>query len=228
VARIEGLAAKIEEARRLQKAVEADTHRMLLGAYMRITRGARWKSMVEVSPLVRRPVQIDPSEKYYEIGIKSFGKGTFHKPPVDGASLGTKKVFRIETNDLLFNIVFAWEAAVAVAKPQDNGRVGSHRFLTCVPKDGLATSVFLRFHFLTDVGLEQLGKASPGGAGRNRTLGLKALQEIAVPLPAFDEQIWFGSLLAKVESFRHLRSESTVELDALLPSVLDKAFKGEL
>lgn len=228
VAQIDELAAKIEEARRLQKAVEADTHRMLLGTYMKITQGARWKSMAEVSPLVRRPVQIDPSEKYYEIGIKSFGKGTFHKPPVDGASLGTKKIFRIETNDLLFNIVFAWEAAVAMAKPQDNGRVGSHRFLTCVPKDGLATSIFLRFHFLTDAGLEQLGKASPGGAGRNRTLGLKALQEIAVPLPAFHEQIWFGSLLAKVESFKRLRGESTVELDALLPSILDKAFKGEL
>lgn len=228
VARIEELAAKIEEARRLRKAAEVYTHKVLLGAYKQITEGARWTRMAEIAPLVRRPVQINPSTKYYEIGIRSFGRGTFHKPPIEGASLGTKKIFHIEANDLLFNIVFAWEAAVAVAKPQDHGRVGSHRFLTCVPKDGLATPAFLCFHFLTDEGLEQLGKASPGGAGRNRTLGLTALEEIAVPLPAFHKQQWICSLMAKGEFLKRLQAETAAELDAMLPSILDKAFKGDL
>ena len=36
------------------------------------------------------------------------------------------------------------------------------------------------------------------------------------------------SLVAKVNALRELQSQSQEELDALLPSVLDRAFKGEL
>jgi hypothetical protein len=35
-------------------------------------------------------------------------------------------------------------------------------------------------------------------------------------------------LQSKVGSMRRLRQESLKELDALLPAILDKAFKGEL
>ena len=37
-----------------------------------------------------------------------------------------------------------------------------------------------------------------------------------------------GRLLAKVNVLRRLQAESQVELDALLPSMLDRAFTGEL
>ena len=145
-----------------------------------------------------------------------------------GLEVGTKKLYRIENNDLLFQIVFAWEGAVAVAKPKDSGRFGSHRFLTCVPKQGLSSSSFLCFYFLTSKGLEDLGKASPGGAGRNRTLGLKALENIQVPVPSYDKLLWFDSLKAKVDEAKNSREKAIQELDALLPSIFDKAFKDKL
>jgi type I restriction enzyme S subunit len=124
--------------------------------------------------------------------------------------------------------VFAWEGAVAVAKPEDFGRFGSHRFITCLPKKGLTTPEFLCFYFLTNEGLEKLGEASPGGAGRNRTLGLEALSKIEVPVPPIERQIWFDSLQTKVNSFKQIQAQTAAELEGLLPSILDKAFKGEL
>ncbi len=228
VARIEELAGKLEEARGLQKAIATGSYGILHSVYERITQGVDWLLMQKVAPLVRRPVQVDLVEDYPELGIRSFGKGTFHKAPVSGAALGSKRIFRIEPGDLLFNIVFAWDGAVAVARPEDQGRVGSHRFLTCVPKAEVATSSFLRFHFLTEQGLEQLGKASPGGAGRNRTLGLEALENIPVPVPPIETQKWFDSIQAQVDALKQLQAESTAEFDALLPSILEKAFKAEL
>jgi len=150
VARIEEVAAKIEEAQGLKSCVQKDIHSLLLVEYKNLTKNVKMLPMSEVAPLVRRPVQIDLSEQYPELGIRSFGKGTFHKPAIGGAELGTKKIFEIRENDLLFNIVFAWEGAVAVAQSKDDGRVGSHRFLTCVPKQNVATSTFLCFHFLTE------------------------------------------------------------------------------
>jgi type I restriction enzyme S subunit len=147
---------------------------------------------------------------------------------LSGADVGSKKLFRIEPGDLVFNNVFAWEGAVAVAKAEDFGRFGSHRFITCLPKKGLTTSEFVCFYYLTSEGLEKLGEASPGGAGRNRTLGLDSLSKIEVPVPPIDRQLWFNSLQAKVSSFKQIRAQTVAELEGLLPSILDKAFKGEL
>jgi type I restriction enzyme S subunit len=124
--------------------------------------------------------------------------------------------------------VFAWEGAVAVAKPEDKGRYGSHRFITCVPRKDVITANFLCFYFLTEEGLEKLGEASPGGAGRNKTLGLTTLSKIQVPVPTMDKQQWFESLLFEADRLKTLQAQTAAELDALLPAILDRAFKGEL
>jgi type I restriction enzyme, S subunit len=145
-----------------------------------------------------------------------------------GADVGSKRLFEIHPGDLLFSNVFAWEGAVAVAMSQDAGRYGSHRFITCSPRSGVATSPFLCFYFLTGAGLRQLGDASPGGAGRNRTLGLSALERIQVPVPTIDRQVWFDELTEKVDALAALQRATTVGMNAILPSVLSRAFKGEL
>ena len=39
---------------------------------------------------------------------------------------------------------------------------------------------------------------------------------------------YLDNLQAKVEALKRLQAETATQLDALLPSILDKAFKGEL
>lgn len=228
LSRIQKMASTLENVTVLRKENATRQRSLLLSVYTKLIQGAKWFQMDEIAPLVRRRVTIDPLKDYFELGIRSFGNGTFHKPPALGASLGNKKVFQIEPGDLLFNIVFAWEGAVAVVRPEDEGRVGSHRFLSCVPKSDSALPAFLCFHFLTERGLDDLGLASPGGAGRNRTLGVEALARLAVPVPPMERQQWFASLLAKTEESVRLREKAGKELDALMPSILSKAFCGEL
>jgi type I restriction enzyme S subunit len=228
VARIEELAAQIEEARQLRLQQQVDLQRALLGAFWTIANDAPRRPMQEVAPIMRRNAELDPNASYPELGIRSFGKGTFHKPALTGTALGSKRLYQIEPGDLLFMNVFAWEGAVAVAKPEDKGRYGSHRFITCVPRKEVITANFLCFYFLTEEGLEKLGEASPGGAGRNRTLGLTTLSKIQVPVPTMDKQQWFESLLFEVDRLKTLQAQTAAELDALLPAILDRAFKGEL
>jgi type I restriction enzyme S subunit len=184
--------------------------------------------MQKAAPLIRRAVEVDPNVSYPELGIRSFGKGTFHKPALTECELGSKRLYRIEPGDLLFMNVFAWEGAVAVARPEDKGRYGSHRFITCLPEKGVAAPRFLRFYFLTGEGLQKLREASPGGAGRNRTLGLTALGNIQVPVPTIEEQQSFDSLQKEVDHLKALQVETATALDALPPAILDRAFKGEL
>ena len=228
VAKLDKVAALAAERSKVIAAAERDAKAMLSNAFRQIIDGAPYRPMAEVAPLVRRPVEIEPDQSYPELGVRSFGRGTFHKPALDGMSVGSKKLFRIRAGDLLFNIVFAWEGAVAIAQPEDDGRVGSHRFLTCVPDSNTATADFLRFYFLTPEGLSKLGDASPGGAGRNRTLGLKKLDAIAVPVPPIDRQRWFDCLQRQVHQVATLRKSADQDMEALLPAMLHGMFNGEV
>ena len=60
----------------------------------------------------------------------------------------------------------------------------------------------------------------------------KTLAALPINLPPLDEQhrimTYLYNLQAQVDALRRLQAETQKELDALLPSILDKAFKGEL
>ncbi|WP_374543710.1 restriction endonuclease subunit S [Sphingorhabdus sp.] len=224
VARLNVAAVTVAKRGNAAMLVAAEVEATLRAAFVRIIADAPRVAMGEIAPLVRRPVVIDLDASYPELGVRSFGKGTFHKPSLPGNEVGTKKLFTVEAGDLLFNIVFAWEGAVAVATEADAGRVGSHRFLTCVPDPDKATSEFLRFWFLGEEGMLALGQASPGGAGRNRTLGIKALEASKVPVPSLDSQLWFDSLQSKARAAKAAQAEATAHLDQLLPAMLNEVF----
>jgi type I restriction enzyme, S subunit len=225
---IDAISTELSRIRALRSEQKVQMRSLLVGNFHRITHDAPRIPMREVAPLVRRPVKVEVDKSYAELGIRSFGNGTFHKPAITGLELGNKRIFKIEPGDLVFNNVFAWEGAIAVARAEDKGRVGSHRFITCVTNPEAATSRFLCFYFLTEEGLAKIQAASPGGALRNRTLGLEALADIEVPLPTMDDQRSFEAIYDQVDRLAEGHATTEPELDALLPSVLDRAFNGSL
>ena len=52
--------------------------------------------------------------------------------------------------------------------------------------------------------------------------------QIPVPMPEYGKKLWFDALYQKVDSIAKTQSESSPELAAFLPCILDKAFKDEL
>lgn len=167
----------------------------------------------EIAPVVRRPVDIRHDHKYPELGIRSFGRGCFHKPALSGVEVGTKRLFRIEPGDLVFSNVFAWEGAIAVASTTDAGRFGSHRFITCVADASRANANFLKLYLTASPeGREQVLKASPGGAGRNRTLGVEKLGKIVVPVPPLAEQ---DAIVARLDALVGKTRQVEAHLDAV-------------
>lgn len=224
VSRLDTLADKVRQVNELLNAIERDADRLLAVRFRDAIADAPLRPMAEVAPLVRREIAIDLGGTYPELGIRSFGKGTFHKPPLSGADVGTKRLFSIEPDDLLFSNVFAWEGAIAVAQPEDSGRCGSHRFITCCVNPEITSPEFLRYYFLTDAGLGKIGEASPGGAGRNRTLGLEKLMAIQVPVPSPDTQRTFDALQAKVAELKARHATIRQANEALIPATLERVF----
>ena len=226
--KLDAVAARTDHFSQHLDGIDADLSRFLSAEFAIIIRDAPRRPLGEVAPLKRRPVTVNLEAEYAELGVRSFGRGTFHKAPLSGADLAGKRVFRVCPGDLMFMIVFAWEGAVAVARPEDEGRIGSHRFLTCVPVERKATAEFLKFYFLSPEGLGRLQAASPGSAGRNRTLGLQSLFDIQVPVPPIHVQRAFDQLCAMAATISALNEAQRADFDTLRASLLDRAFRGEL
>jgi type I restriction enzyme S subunit len=93
-----------------------------------------------------------------------------------------------------------------------------------LPNLELIEPEFLYYYFKTQEGVEQLFLASPGSADRNRTLNIKKLQSILIPVPNNKLQKQFLMLLNRVEEIKNQHNNTQIELNDLLPSLLYKTF----
>ena len=133
----------------------------------------KWKikSLEDILTPSRKSFAPKKDELYQQIGIRSHTKGIFYKEKVTGATLGDKSVFWIEPDCFIVNIVFAWEHAIAKTTENEIGMIASHRFPMYKPKRGVIDLDYLLYYFKSPRGKHLLGLVSPGGAGRNKTLG---------------------------------------------------------
>jgi len=157
-----------------------------------------WECMPfsELFDRISKPISVISDCKYQEIGIRSHGKGIFHKEPILGALLGEKRVFQCIPGKLAFNIVFAWEQAVALVTESEQNMIASHRFPMYSGKKDLADEQFYLWFFKSPRGKHALSLASPGGAGRNKTLGQGELDFMYLPVPPLAEQQKIAAILS--------------------------------
>lgn len=225
---LEKVKSKSDEILNLRTEQQKDINNLLFSKYTDLIDNAEWLPMKEVAPIHRRQVEVNPEETYNEIGVRSFGRGLFENPSFKGSDLTWQKPFWMREGDLLFSNIKAWEGAVGLIPAKYDGWVGSHRYITCLPNLEIIDPEFLYYYFKTFEGVEKLSSASPGTVDRNRTLNNKLLMQIEVPVPTMELQREFVELLEKTNVIKEHHKQTEQELTELMPSLLDKAFKGEL
>nr|WP_031420043.1 restriction endonuclease subunit S [Vibrio parahaemolyticus] len=230
ISKIKRLVAKLREAHALREDVEKTADALLNSAFQALIQGCKPVFLHEIAPIQRRAVELEIDSEYPELGTRSFGKGTFHKPSVSGAECPDwQKFYWVHEGDLIFNLRKAWEGSIAHASEKDHMHIASHNsYITCTPKDDVALSSYLSFYFLSNEGLLQVKEASRGSADRNKVISIGRINEFTVRLPSYEKQVWFAELQQKVADIKQAQLSNAVELEALMPSILDKAFKGEL
>lgn len=74
----------------------------------------------------------------------------------------------------------------------------------------------------------QVAAGSKGLGDRRQRVKPERLLAHRLMLPPMSWQRQIAHMAAKLDNIKSLQAKTAAELDALLPSILDKAFKGEL
>ncbi len=171
--------------------------RQLLNGKSRINGfNEKWKikRMQDCIDFTPRPVP-KPSKNYLSLGLRSHGKGIFHKVDFDTDKVAMETLYEVKENDLLINITFAWEHAVGIVRKSDEGGLVSHRFPTYIFNPLHASPEYFRHFILQQRFKFLLELISPGGAGRNRVMSKKDFLKLEVQLPPIKEQIAIANIL---------------------------------
>jgi len=100
------------------------------------------------------------------------------------------------------------------------------------PMDGSIYAPYLVHWLNSPFGVAAAKEKTLGKGHSQGNLNLKLIRDFKLPLPPIDEQVRIAARLddaqTRVEEVRGLQLQTANELDALMPSILDKAFRGEL
>lgn len=192
------------------------------------TEWAKFKLGDAVSPIAREKQK--PTLPYTGLGIRSHGKGTFLKPLENPEKNSMEVLYEVRRDDLIVNITFAWEGALAIAKSIDDGALVSHRFPTYTVNREIAIPEFIRHIILSREFIYNLGIISPGGAGRNRVLNKGDFLELPIRLPSIDEQRHIAGCLspvndliaAQISKVESLKNHKKGLMEQLFPEIDDE------
>ncbi|PKZ68102.1 hypothetical protein CYJ96_09945 [Moraxella osloensis] len=152
----------------------------------------------EFLTLTLRPVD-KPNKNYHALGVRSHFKGLFSKYDSQPEKNSMDVLYEVFENDIVVNITFAWEGAMAIANKIHHKGLVSHRFPTYQTDESKILLNFFRYRFIQKDFLAELQLCSPGGAGRNRVLSKKDFLEISILKPSVQEQTKIAEFLTAID-----------------------------
>jgi type I restriction enzyme S subunit len=246
VARIEELAKKIEEARELRQRALEETAQVMPADERRI-----WdddslresKRLENLTLFLARGRQSEQGDsEHFLIKTQHVQQGRYIPTRMRLAPHTAAKV-RPEALVRTGDILIACSAAGClgrVARYEANGHVASTDTHVAIarPNPDVVDPDYLYAYLRGSQGQHQLRSRERGDWQREKVgfrlteLNLNDLRAVPVPVPSLAEQrdivAYLDDLQKKTNDLKALQAETSAELDALMPSILDKAFRGEL
>jgi type I restriction enzyme S subunit len=227
VARIEGLAAQIQEAVILREEASKEVD-ALCRAIVRSDEQAKLTPMHDLVRLRPPDVSVRPEENYQFAGVYCFGRGVFRGQLKSGIEFAYARLTRLHTNNFVYPKLMAWEGAFGVVPRECDGCVVSTEFPVFEVIEDRVFPEVLDTYFRTPSVWPDIAGASTGTNVRRRRLNPNDFLAYQMPLPSRTTQERLRKVRVEVDRLKHLQAETAVEIDALMPSILDKAFRGEL
>jgi len=143
-------------------------------------------------------VILDAKSTYATVGILSYGRGLFKRPPVTGAGTKYKSYFRIKEGEFIYSKLFAWEGALAVVPPEFDGMYVSQEFPTFEIDDTIASTAYVSLLCEWEPMWQRVRTVEAGLGGRRKRVHLASLLRLTTPLPPLAAQRRIADLIGKI------------------------------
>lgn len=241
VAQIEALAARIEDARGLRRSAVEEAEALLKSARRDAFISLRGSKIVPlektcgviIDNLHSNPVY-DDDGLYPCIRSSDVGRGKLFLETARRTNEAEYKRRTVRGEPTADDIVLVREGGgtgkAAIVEDGQKFSLGQ-RVMMLRPDNKIVLPRFLLNQILSPLIYEdQIVMRTKGSASPH--LNISILRKFDFILPPLPEQYrivaYLDGLQAEVDTLKRLQAETAAELDAMLPSVLDKAFKGEL
>lgn len=236
VERIEGLADQIREAQGLRQEIFDDAENLLVSMAHRVdlndTEKQRqgWKKAVlgEVISLSSNPCKVAADESYPNFGIYSFAKGLFHKSPIEGAATSATSLYKAKEGQFIYSRLFAFEGSYGYVTKDFAGCYVSNEYPMFDCQPGHVRAEFLSAYFKAPNVWREVAVGSKGLGDRRQRVQPTQVLAYSLWLPPIEWQDRIAAVWGQLNTLNATQIEAAAELDALLPAVLDKAFRGTL
>lgn len=151
-------------------------------------REARLVALGDVMQMSRQPVKVDRDREYPNLGIYSFGRGVFAKPPISGATTSASTLYRVREGQFIYSRLFAFEGAFGVVPSQMNGWYVSNEYPTFDVDERQAVVDFLNLAICRQPAWDELAAMTVGMGHRRQRLRPDDLLAFEIALPSLDEQ----------------------------------------
>lgn len=246
VAQIKSLAEKIEEGRGLRQRTTEKTERLYLAALsaMMARHETGWKRETVADVIIGidagwSPQCDDIPAKEGEWGVLKTTSVQWCKfSPCENkalpASLTPIPELCVQAGDILVTRAGPRKrvgVVAAVRKTEDRLTI-SDKIIRLRPNGAKIEPRFLELSLASPFSQEHLMQRKTGLADAQVNISQPILRTTPVAYPSVPEQrrivAYLDGLQAKVDELEKLQAQTAIELAALLPSMLDKAFKGEM
>jgi type I restriction enzyme S subunit len=227
VTRINELAEQIGAARTLHEQIDMQ-YAALLRSIVFNSKDCVLTPMNQLLALRKAEVPVEADKSYHFAGVYSFGRGVFTGPTKSGAEFAYKRLTRLHTGDFVYPKLMAWEGALGVVPSEFDQLFVSPEFMVFEIDQNRVLPETLDVYFRTPTVWPKLSGESTGTNVRRRRLHPDDFLAYKMPLPSMQAQQRLRATCAQHAFARPLQVQILKELDSLLPSILDRAFNGEL
>jgi type I restriction enzyme S subunit len=184
--------------------------------------------MRELVRLRSPDVTVTADATYEFAGVYCFGRGVFRAGRKSGMDFAYPRLTTLRAGNFVYPKLMAWEGALGIVPPECDGCVVSTEFPVFQVLEDRVLPEVLDTYFRNSSVWPEMSSASTGTNVRRRRLHPQEFLDYRMPLPSWETQLTLRMVRLEVDKLKPAQIKTAAELDALLPSILDRAFKGEL
>lgn len=246
VGRIEELATRIEEARELRQWQIEETEALMKSAMRRFIGDEPSEEWIPLSAFIEkiengwspscenRPAN-DNEWGVLKVGCVSFGFFNQNENKALPLTLEPRPDCEVRSGDFLMSRANTLElvgACAIVKSTRPKLMLSDKIFRFHFKNDSPIDHKFLDYVFKSSVLRKQIQKESTGTSPTMKNISKEKVLNLLVPAKDIREQMLIVATLdrlqSKLDALNRLQAETATELDALMPAVLERAFRGEL